>query len=288
MAVHKAGRMAGSRAGRVAVAVAAAALIGVTASACGPDDDHNGSTLGRVSEKPAASASSGEKNPEPGAPASGGSASGGSASDDPGTGGPEAKAPPAASARIAKVPASVKGGVITVGDPKAKHTVKVYEDPRCPFCKRFEDGGAQALVNPVADGKVKVEYTIASFLDGSLGGSGSVNAANALRASVDAGRFPQFHAAVFANQAAQETDDAYTPAFLLKIAGKVEGLRGGAFDRAVTNGTYKKWVGEAMKAFTEDGITGTPTVLVDGEKSDGNSLYEQAAFAEELRAAGIS
>ncbi|MFK4065779.1 DsbA family protein [Streptomyces sp. NPDC029674] len=271
MAVHKAGR----KAGRVAAAVAAAALIGVAASACGPDDDNGGGS----SDKPASS--SGAKSSES------------SETDAPNGKGPEAdapeaKAPPAASARLAGVPASVKGGVVTVGDPKAKHTVKVYEDARCPFCKKFEDGGAQALVKPVADGKVKVEYTIASFLDKNLGGSGSVNAANALRASVEADRFPQFHAAVFANQAAEETDDAYTPAFLLKIADKVEGLRGAAFDKAVTNGTYKKWVGEAMNAFSEDGIQATPTVFIDGEKAEGSALYEQAAFAKELKAAGIS
>ncbi|MFF1376450.1 DsbA family protein [Streptomyces sp. NPDC058308] len=245
MAVHKAGRKAGRRAGRVGAAVAAAALIGVAASACGPGDDD---AKGGGSGKPSASAGAG----------------------------------------LADVPASVKGGVITVGDPKAKHTVKVYEDPRCPFCKKFEDGGAQALVKPVVDGKVKVEYTIASFLDKSLGGSGSVNAANAFRASVEADKFPQFHAAVFAHQPAQETDDAYTPAFLLKIAGKIEGLRGGAFDKAVKRGTYKKWVGEAMNSFSADGIQGTPTVFIDGKKADGNALYEQPAFARELKAAGIS
>ncbi|MEV0256171.1 thioredoxin domain-containing protein [Streptomyces sp. NPDC050732] len=273
MAVHKAGR----KAGRVAAAVAAAALIGAAASACGPDDGSTDDKGGSVSEKPAAKS--------PGPEARGSDAP---EADAPGSDAPEAKAPSAATARLAGVPASVKGGVITVGDPKAKHTVKVYEDPRCPFCKKFEDGGAQALVKPVADGEVKVEYTIASFLDKNLGGSGSVNAANALRASVEAGRFPQYHAAVFANQAAEETDDAYTPAFLLKIADKVEGLRGGAFDKAVTNGTYKKWVGEAMDAFSDDGIQATPTVFIDGKKSGGQALYERAAFAKELKAAGIS
>ncbi|AZM53997.1 disulfide bond formation protein D [Streptomyces sp. WAC 01529] len=259
MAVHKAGR----KAARVVTAVAAAALIGVAASACGPDDSGDGGGA----EK---SSSSAPKSKGP-------------ASD-----GPEAKAPPASSARLAKAAASVKGGVITVGDPKAKHTVKVYEDSRCPFCKKFEEGGAQALVGPVADGKVKVEYVIASFLDKNLGGSGSVNAANALRASVEAGKFPQYHAAVFANQPEEESQDAYTPAFLLKIADRVDGLRGGAFDKAVTKGTYKKWVGEAMSAFSDDGVQATPTVLIDGEKAEGEALYDQGAFTKELKKAGIS
>ncbi|MEU6126861.1 thioredoxin domain-containing protein, partial [Streptomyces sp. NPDC047123] len=201
---------------------------------------------------------------------------------------PAAQPPPAGSARLAEVPAAVRGGVITVGDPKAPHTVKVYEDARCPFCAKFEESGARALVGPVADGKVKVEYTIASFLDKNLGGSGSAHAANALRASVEAGKFPQFHAAVFANQPQDESDDVYTPAFLLKIADKVDGLRGAAFDKAVKGGTYEKWLGEAMKSFGADGVQGTPTVLVDGEKPKSNSLFDQAEFAAELKSAGIS
>ncbi|WP_447038943.1 DsbA family protein [Streptomyces sp. DSM 118878] len=279
MAVHKAGGKGGRKAGRVAAAVVAAALIGATASACGPDDggsDGEGSGAGKsFSAAPEKSGESGES----GKPAE---------SEDPAAGAPEAEAPPAGSDRLADTPASVEGGVITVGDPSAGHTVKVYEDLRCPFCGKFEEGGARALVGPVAAGKVKVEYTIASFLDKNLGGSGSVNAANALRAAVDAGKFPQFHAAVFANQPAEESDDAYTPAFLLKIADKVDGLRGDAFDKAVTNGTYEKWVGETMKSFSKDGIQGTPTVFIDGKKSAGDAMYDQAAFAKELKAAGIS
>lgn len=249
--------MAVRKAGRIVAAVAATALVAGGAAACGPED-----ITGGGSDKGSASAS------EP-------------------AGGSEAKEPPAGTDALAKAPATVQGGVITVGDPKAAHTVKLYEDARCPICKKFEESGAQALVKPVAEGKVKVEYTLASFLDKNLGGSGSVNAANAMRASVEAGKFPQFHAAVFANQPESETEDAYTPAFLLKIADKVDGLRGAEFDKAVQEGTYKKWVGEAMQAFSDDGMQGTPTVVIDGKKAESNSLFDQDAFAKELKASGI-
>lgn len=258
--------MAVRKAGRIVAAVAATALVAGGAAACGPEDLTGGDS------KDSASASGSES---------------GSASGSPSDGGPEAKQPPAGTDALARTPATVKGGVITVGDPKAGHTVKLYEDARCPICKKFEETGAQALVKPVAEGKVKVEYTLASFLDNNLGGSGSVNAANALRASVEAGRFPQFHAAVFANQPETETEDAFTPAFLLKIAGKVDGLRGAGFDKAVQKGTYKKWVGEAMQAFTDDGMQGTPTVVIDGKKAESRSLFDQDAFAKELKASGI-
>ncbi|MGW7071421.1 DsbA family protein [Streptomyces sp. NPDC054855] len=250
--------MAVRKAGRIVAAVAATALVAGGAAACGPED------------------------------LTGGGDDKASASESASTGGPEVKEPPAGTDALAGTPATVKGGVITVGDPKAGHTVKLYEDARCPICKKFEETGAQALVKPVAEGKVKVEYTLASFLDKNLGGSGSVNAANALRASVEAGKFPQFHAAVFANQPERETEDAFTPAFLLKIADSVDGLRGAAFDKAVKKGTYKGWVGEAMQAFTDDGMQGTPTVVIDGKKAESNSLFDQDAFAQELKASGIS
>ncbi|MGW0907090.1 DsbA family protein [Streptomyces sp. NPDC002853] len=253
--------MAVRKAGRIVAAVAATALVAGGAAACGPEDLTGG---GGSDDK------------------------GASASESASSGGPEAKQPPAGTEALAKTPATVKGGVITVGDPKAGHTVKLYEDARCPICKKFEETGAQALVKPVAEGKVKVEYTLASFLDKNLGGSGSVNAANALRASVDAGKFPQFHAAVFANQPESETEDAFTPAFLLRIADNVDGLRGAEFDKAVQKGSYKSWVGEAMQAFTDDGMQGTPTVVIDGKKADSRSLFDQETFAEELKASGIS
>ncbi|WP_229909530.1 DsbA family protein [Streptomyces flavofungini] len=261
----------------MAASVAAVALLGGAVVGCDSDDDGD-DWMGAGKKSPSASASSS-------APVDGPSdgASSGAPSQEVV---PEAKVPPVSVERLAKVPAAVRGGVITVGKPGAEHTVKVYEDARCPFCKKFEEGGAQALVEPLADGDVKVEYTIASFLDRNLGGNGSVNAANALRAAVEAGKFPQFHSALFVNQP-EESEDAFTPAFLVKIAEKA-GLRDAAFTKAVTNGTYKSWVGTAMKAFTDDGVTGTPTVVVDGEKVASDALYTESGFGKVLKDAGIS
>lgn len=278
------------KAGRVAASVTAVALLGAAVTACDSDDGGDdwmgvGKKSPSASASSSASASDGESSAGPSDGASDGASDGPSSSSSQEVV-PEAKVPPVSVERLAKVPTAVKGGVIIVGKPGAKHTVKVYEDPRCPFCKKFEEGGAQALVGPLADGDVKVEYTIASFLDRNLGGSGSVNAANALRAAVEAGKFPQFHSAVFVNQP-EESEDAFTPAFLLKIADKV-GLRDAAFTKAVTNGTYKSWVGTAMSAFTEDGVTGTPTVVVDGEKAASDALYTEAGFGKVLKDAGIS
>ncbi|EPH41566.1 thioredoxin domain-containing protein [Streptomyces aurantiacus] len=278
--------MAVRKAGRVVASVAAVALLGVAVAACDSDDSDDGKGASRkVTESRGSEGRLESDSPSEGAASEGSASEGATPSASP-EAVPEAKVPPVSAGQLAKVPAAVKGGVITVGKPSAKHTVKVYEDPRCPFCKKFEEGGAQALVGPLSAGDVKVEYTIASFLDKNFGGSGSVNAANALRAAVEAGKFPQFHSAVFTNQP-EESEDAFTPAFLLKIADTV-GLRDAAFKKAVNNGTYKSWVGTAMEAFGKDGISGTPTVVVDGEKAPSESLYSEGDFKKVLKDAGIS
>ncbi|MFG2721352.1 DsbA family protein [Streptomyces sp. NPDC048416] len=193
-------------------------------------------------------------------------------------------------ATLAKLSAKVEGAEIVVGDPNAPHTVTVYEDPRCPFCKHFEEGGATAVAKLAADGKVKVRYTIASFLDANFGGSGSKRAVNAMRAAVERGKFPEFHAAVFASQPEKESDDAFTADNLLRIADKVPGLRGAAFDGAVRENTHKDFVKAAESAFEDSGVNSSPVVLIDGKKpaGDGRAIFDAAAFERVLTQAGIS
>ncbi|MEV0092311.1 thioredoxin domain-containing protein [Streptomyces sp. NPDC050738] len=210
--------------------------------------------------------------------------------------GPASDAAPAAfavqpasdAATLAGLSAQVVGSKIVVGDADAPHTVTVYVDPRCPYCQKFEEGGAQALPGLVAAGKAKVEYQMASFLDARLGGSGSVKAANALRASVEAGtgKFAQFQAALFASQPSEETD-GFTDANLLKIADTVPGLNTAAFKKAVQQTTYKDFVEASQKAFAAN-AEGTPTVLVDGRAVTDDALYDAAGFTAYLKAAGLA
>ena len=193
-------------------------------------------------------------------------------------------------ATLAKLPAKVDGAEIAVGDPNAPHTVTVYEDPRCPFCMHYEGGGAAAVAKLAAEKKVKIRYTIASFLDANFGGDSSKRAVNAMRASVEQGKFPEFHAAVFASQPEKETDDAFTADNLLKIADKVPGLRGAAFDKAVRENTYKDFVKAAEGAFESSGVNSSPVILIDGKKpaGDGRAIFSEEAFKKVLAEAGIS
>ncbi|WP_406133480.1 DsbA family protein [Streptomyces zaomyceticus] len=222
---------------------------------------------------------------------------------------------------LSGLPAAVDGTKIVVGEAKASHTVTVYVDPRCGHCAKFEASAGTVLAEEAAAGTVKVEYVVASFLDARTGGTASARAANALRASVDAGpgRFAAFQAALFAAQPGEgagvgvgegagasggaggsgaagdfgAAGDSGSPGgfsaeHLLRIADRVEGLRSAAFDRAVRENSHREWVADAEKAFEASGVGGTPTVLVDGTAlPGGDALYDAAEFSKVLRDAGL-
>ncbi|MFI2643249.1 DsbA family protein [Streptomyces sp. NPDC018610] len=185
-----------------------------------------------------------------------------------GDGKPSAARTPAADVRVVQTLAS-DGTTVSVGSPAAKTVVSVYEDLRCPVCKDFETrGGGEALRGMVRSGEVRVEYTLASFLDDQLGGEGSQKAANALRAALDAGKFAEYHDVLYAHQP-EESVDGYTDAYLLDMASRVKGLRDKDFDAAVKDMKYRGFVIASEQAFDASGATGTPTMKVDGRIVDG-------------------
>ncbi|MET7428517.1 MULTISPECIES: DsbA family protein [Streptomyces] len=161
------------------------------------------------------------------------------------------------------------GTTITVGDPAAPLTVHLYEDPRCPVCKEFETtGGAPQLREATVRREAKTQYTLASFLDGRLGGTGSRKAVNALRAALDMGKFAEYHDVLYAHQPA-ESVDGFTDVYLLKLAGRVPGLRGPDFDSAVKTMKYRTFVTNAQDAYERAGGPqdpegpGTPTAEIN-------------------------
>jgi protein-disulfide isomerase len=177
-------------------------------------------------------------------------------------------------AGVAQAPEEVEsdGATIVVGDPHAQMTVRLYEDPRCPVCRQFEiSGGGPVLTDWIVRRRVKVEYTMASFLDGRLGGNGSRKAVNALRAALAEGKFAEYHAVLYQNQPPEE-EDGFTDARLLELASKVKGLRSPSFDAAVKSMKYQKFVDSSQKVFAAAGYynghagPGTPTAEINGER----------------------
>ncbi|PPS78924.1 Disulfide bond formation protein D [Streptomyces sp. MH60] len=157
------------------------------------------------------------------------------------------------------------GLAIPVGKESAKSTLTVWEDFRCPACKAFELAYRNTVHELTDAGQLKVEYHLATIIDGNMGGTGSRKAANAAACAQDAGKFPPYHDVLYDNQP-PETDDAFADENkLLDLAGKVDGLDTTLFQECVKNGKHNSWVEKSNKAFQNGGFSGTPTVLLDGK-----------------------
>ncbi|MFI0013671.1 DsbA family protein [Streptomyces sp. JUS-F4] len=157
--------------------------------------------------------------------------------------------------------------VISVGQADAPATLTLYEDPRCPGCAQVERL-LHTTINRLQDeGKLRVDYHVLSFVDNIVSGTGSKHAANALAAAQNAGRFREYHDALFAAQPKSETDDAFgDKQVLLDLAAKVKGLDTDRFAAAVKDGTHDTWVNKVQEEFDKQTeIQGTPAVFFKGK-----------------------
>ncbi|WP_406057587.1 thioredoxin domain-containing protein [Streptomyces sp. NBC_01077] len=154
---------------------------------------------------------------------------------------------------------------IPTGKADAPSTLAIWEDFRCPACAQFENAFRDTIHELEAAGAVRAEYHLATLIDGNMGGSGSLRAANAAACAQDAGKFTAYHDTLYINQP-PETDDAFgNNSKLIELAAKVPGLDTPAFRSCVNDGTHDSWVAKSNEAFQNGGFRGTPSVLLNGE-----------------------
>ncbi|WP_432251978.1 thioredoxin domain-containing protein [Streptomyces sp. HNM1019] len=167
-----------------------------------------------------------------------------------------------------------QGTTVVIGDKKAKNTLHVYEDMRCPVCAQFEKYTGPTVLKDLKDGTYKVQFTMGTFLDDNkqLPGAGSKNALSALGAALNVSpqAFLDYKEALYAPENhPEETDDAFAKdQKLIDVAQQVKALKGNAaFEKAVKKGTYDRWALAMSKTFddTKD-ITGTPSFKLNGKK----------------------
>jgi protein-disulfide isomerase len=155
---------------------------------------------------------------------------------------------------------------VVVGDDSAAKTITIYEDFQCPVCAALEGATAEKLREAVEAGKVKVEYRMVSFLDDASKNAYSSRAANAAAAVLDTAgidAFWTFHDELFADQPDEGTAGPSNDE--LVDAAVAAGAPRAAVAAAVDDGTFDQWVANATDAMSRDGVTGTPTVLIDGK-----------------------
>jgi protein-disulfide isomerase len=148
----------------------------------------------------------------------------------------------------------------TLGSPDASVTVTAWEDFQCPICKAANASVLKQLEEDyVNTGKVKLVYQQYPFL-----GAESQLAAEASQCAADQGQFWPYHDALFAAQGA-ENSGALNANKLKSIAADL-GFDTTAFNQCFDSGAHKDSVAAEKAEGTKLGVTGTPTLFVDGVK----------------------
>ncbi|MBM9460760.1 thioredoxin domain-containing protein [Nocardioides sp. zg-536] len=167
---------------------------------------------------------------------------------------------------------------LVIGEEDAPHSVVVYEDFLCPFCGELERATGEDLAKLAAEGKVRVEYRPFDLLSQAYGDY-PIRATNAFAVVLEKSG-PQvaqkMHELLFANQPSEKNPDALSDDDLVKLA-----VKAGAAEEDVRPGienlSHKDWVTKASADARKSGVSGTPTILVDGKVfEDGRTVDELA------------
>jgi protein-disulfide isomerase len=162
-----------------------------------------------------------------------------------------------------------KGGGILVNTTPAKAnapTLDLYSDFQCPSCAQLEKRMGAQMAAMANAGDIKFVVHTLSFLDDNLKNDSSARSANAASCAADAGKYLPYHAAVFAAQPARE-GDGYTDTQLTQFA-SASGITGPAlttWQQCTTSGQHDKYVTSVQTASDKAGVTGTPTVKLNGQ-----------------------
>ncbi|UMG94451.1 thioredoxin domain-containing protein [Nocardioides sp. TF02-7] len=156
---------------------------------------------------------------------------------------------------------TVEAGVV-FGD--GDRTIDLYLDPACPACRALELHQGDQLAQLADSGDFRVRYHVVGLLDGSTPDDYATRAANAAYCAHDAGFLREYLKSL-----ADTTDpSAGTSDDELVAAGTAAGIDGAAaesFADCVGEGTYEGFVRRSADRAHDEGVTGLPTILVDGE-----------------------
>lgn len=170
---------------------------------------------------------------------------------------------------VAPVDVKVSDSDHVLGNKNAKVTVIEFADFRCPFCERFyQQAEGQLLKEYVNTGKARFIFKHYAFL-----GPQSTWASEAAECAAEQGKFWEYHNWLYNNQAPESNLAYYSKANLTKYAGQVSGINTGQFAACLNSDKYASRVSADLSQGQAAGVTGTPTVFINGQKIVGAQPY---------------
>lgn len=143
-------------------------------------------------------------------------------------------------------------------------TIDLYEDYLCPACKQFQEVNGETVDQLADEGKARVVFHPVAFLNRFSTTQYSTRSSAAAGCASAGGKFREFSEALFVQQP-PENGAQLSDAELIDI-GAAAGLDRDAFGSCVNDGTYLSWTEHVTEEASRSEITGTPTILVNGEQ----------------------
>jgi len=189
-----------------------------------------------------------------------------------------------------ETPALAAGEAPTPTVPDESGTVAnivTYVDYLCPFCGQFEATNSESIRTMVEEGAATLEvHPVAILTNKSAGTQYSLRAANAAACVADTSpdAFFDFNSLLFENQP-EEGTSGLTNEEIKALADEAGVTDLSSVEQCIDDVQFKSWVQDATnRALTEPvpnsdlpSITGTPTVLVNGQQYAGG-LSDPAEF----------
>ncbi|MBI2068541.1 MAG: DsbA family protein [Candidatus Yanofskybacteria bacterium] len=167
-----------------------------------------------------------------------------------------------------------------LGNPKAKITLVEFSDFQCPFCRSFWRDTLPLIKSEYIDtGKVRFVYRDfpLSFHPGAM------PAAQAAECAREQDKFWEMHDKIFSEQAKQGSGTIQFPETdIKKWASQISGLDLNKWNECIASKKYKSEVEKDLKDGTAYGVSGTPTVFINGKPVVGAQPF--SAFKAEIDA----
>ncbi len=162
---------------------------------------------------------------------------------------------------------------LIIGDADAKVTLTEYSDLECPFCKRFyNDAYKQIKTEYIDTGKVKIVFKHFPLTNIH---PNAMPAAIAVECAQEQGKGVEMHDKIFESSSLSTT--------ALKAMAVELKLDSAKFDACLDTQKYKDKVLADQAEGVSKGVSGTPTVFVEGQKLVGAqpfSVFKTAIDAE--------
>lgn len=174
-----------------------------------------------------------------------------------------------------KVGILVDKGKAKPGVPK----VAIYLDYQCPSCRALEAYFGAEFEKLAASGEISLQYNTMTFLDVKLGNNSSTRAAIAAACADTVGKYAPYHDQTYLNQPLQE-GAGYTEQQIRVDIPAAAGITGDnlvKFQQCYDSRATADYVKGTDEAATKAGITGTPTITVNGKTVDNKLLPQEAS-----------